>query len=152
MKIVKITKSNVEAALELNEELALFEKRFDKKSKVDDQMRRESRKTFEKKMKERNSLGLLVEQDGEYVAFLTGWIMRKNVWRTNIGYLCNLYVRPAYRRKGLARLIVKEFEKWLKSRKVRYTELSVYPGNDVAIKAWSVMGFKPCMLNMTKEI
>jgi ribosomal protein S18 acetylase RimI-like enzyme len=152
MKIVKITKRNVEAALELDEELALFEKRFDKKYKVDDQRRRESRRTFEKKMKERNSLGLLVEQDGEYAAFLTGWIMRKKAWRMNIGYLCNLYVRPAYRRKGLARLLLKEFEKWLKSRKVRYVELSVYPGNDVAVKAWSAMGFKPCMLDMAKEI
>jgi ribosomal protein S18 acetylase RimI-like enzyme len=152
MKIVKITKRNMEAALELDKELALFEKKFDKKSKVDDQRRRESRRTFKKKINDRNSLGLLVEQDGEYVAFLTGWIMRKNVWRTNIGYLCNLYVMPAYRRKGLARLLVKEFEKWLKSRKVRYVELSVYPGNNVAINAWSKMGFRPCMLDMIREI
>jgi len=152
MKIEKINEKNLQHALALEEELALFEAKIDKLKKVDTKRKKEIKEMFKKKIKDKKAFGVLAKYGNEYIAFLTGWIEFKRIWRMNIGYLCDLYVKPKYRKLGIGKMLVNEFIRWLKKKKIKYLELDVYYNNLLARKAWSAIGFKPYNLRMIKRL
>jgi len=152
MKIFKINKKNLEDAVSLECGLTKFESRFDKKLKVDMKKKNEVRKALLKAIKNKNELLLMAVHNGENIAIMTGSIEKKYIWRTSIGYLCDLYVKPEYRKKGIGKLLLKEFEKWLRMRGIKYVELTTYDANIGAKTAYGRMGFKPYTLRMIKRL
>lgn len=67
-------------------------------------------------------------------------------------YLGFMFVKPAYRGKGINGGITKALDKWIKSQDVSEIRLDVYAENAAALSAYKKSGFKPHMLNMRKRI
>lgn len=68
------------------------------------------------------------------------------------GYLCDAFILPEYRRRGIAKRLSKEFFKWLKSKNITYVYLDVYVKNIRGLKAWKKLGFKELTLGMRKRL
>jgi len=61
------------------------------------------------------------------------------------GEICDLYVSPAARRRGLGRALVAEARAWLEGRGARRIEVRVSPRNAEAQAFWRGLGFAPFM-------
>ena len=68
-----------------------------------------------------------------------------------LGHIAHLYVKPEYRRQGLAKKLYLIQKKWFLSKNVSNETLDVVYGNKVALGFWSSIGFKPSFLNFIKS-
>lgn len=64
-----------------------------------------------------------------------------NVYNNKIAQLDAVYIKPEYRKKGIARQIIKYFTEWSKRNKVSYIELKVCNNNSKAIELYEREGF-----------
>jgi GNAT superfamily N-acetyltransferase len=67
-------------------------------------------------------------------------------------YLGFMYVDPAYRGKGINKMIVDALEQWSLSKGITEMRLDVYSGNSSAIQAYEKTGFAKHMIEMRKPI
>lgn len=63
-----------------------------------------------------------------------------------------MYVLPAYRGKGINRLLIKELTDWAKQQGVLEVRLQVYTDNDAAIRAYEKVGFNKLMVEMRLDL
>jgi ribosomal protein S18 acetylase RimI-like enzyme len=59
------------------------------------------------------------------------------------GYLCDVYVYPDYRRKGIARSFLTAAKKWLIEKDIHTIEANWSVYSSEAQKTWSALGFNP---------
>ncbi len=67
------------------------------------------------------------------------------------GYIHDVFVREAYRRRGVGRRLVEEILDWLRHRGVSLIELTVATNND-AVHFWKRLGFQTYMHQMKLEL
>ncbi len=58
------------------------------------------------------------------------------------GYISDLYVKNAYRRKGIGKKLIDESKKFFKKQKIKYLELTTNHNNYESIKFYQKYGFK----------
>ena len=68
------------------------------------------------------------------------------------GYVGFMFVRPEYRGKGIAQMIIGKLKTWAKSRGLDELRLDVYDDNHRAVSAYEKVGFKKHMVEMRVEI
>jgi len=68
------------------------------------------------------------------------------------GYLGFMFVEPAYRGKGVNKLITDALLQWCKERKVYEIRLDVYDTNPAALRAYEKAGFTKNLINMRLDI
>lgn len=71
---------------------------------------------------------------------------------TYFAYLGFMYVRPAFRGKGINQSLLEALISWAKSKGISEIRLDVYDENIVAKNAYLKAGFKPILLTMRKGI
>ena len=59
-----------------------------------------------------------------------------------------MYVLPAYRGKGINKIIVQALQQWAITQNVFELRLDVYYGNEPAVKAYEKIGFSKHMIEM----
>ena len=87
---------------------------------------------------------LASEADGNVVAFAEGTLRRDYVngcSSSPVGFLEGLYVRPPFRRRGLARLLCKALESWAKEKGCREFASDVLLHNEVGQRLHEGLGF-----------
>ncbi len=101
-------------------------------------------KHFKRCIYSRNSHLLVVEENGKLLGYSLGEINKRSpVFKLReIGYISDVYVTASARKKGIAKLFLKELFAWFKSKKIHCIELIVHAENDIATKAWSKCGFE----------
>jgi ribosomal protein S18 acetylase RimI-like enzyme len=67
------------------------------------------------------------------------------------GYIHDVYVREAHRRRGVGRRLVEEILEWLRARGVTMVELTVAANND-ATAFWERLGFQTYMYQMKIDL
>ena len=67
------------------------------------------------------------------------------------GYISGLFVRPEFRKTGVAKELLKYAEKWFDGKGVKRVELKVNVGNDRATTFWKKSGFINQQILMIKE-
>ena len=67
-------------------------------------------------------------------------------------YLGFMFVKPAFRGKGVNKKIIDELIQWAKTKEITEIRLEVYNANEAAKKAYLKVGFKPNLLEMRIEI
>jgi ribosomal protein S18 acetylase RimI-like enzyme len=67
-------------------------------------------------------------------------------------YLGFMYVEPAYRGRGVNKLVLDALMKWAHEQHIDEAVLEVYNDNEPAIKAYEKSGFSRYMINMRKSI
>jgi len=93
---------------------------------------------------------LIAEVDGKAAGFLLGYIdslgdgdihLREEFRRS--GHISDVFVDPAYRRRGLTRAMLDEAERRFKSKGLAWMDLSFVDANDGAEKTYRAAGFAP---------
>lgn len=67
-------------------------------------------------------------------------------------YLGFMYTDPAYRGKGINRMIIEELKKWAAQNNITELRLDVYCNNQPAIQAYRKAGFQQHMIEMRMPI
>lgn len=67
-------------------------------------------------------------------------------------YLGFMYVKPAFRNRGINKLILSAIRAWAKNRDLTELRLEVYDKNETAKAAYLKAGFEPNLLKMRMEI
>jgi len=104
-------------------------------------------KGFLKEMKSNNHYWIVAEEKGEIVGFGQAWIKTKE-----IGMLEKVYVDRRWARQGIGLKLLKELEKWLISKKVKFIEAGIYYKNKPSIKLNEKAGYKPISIKMRKKV
>lgn len=93
---------------------------------------------------------MVIEIDGELVA--SGYAKKRRSrhytspdWHAFLGFM---YVSPDHRGQGLNKLLVDALHDWAREQGLTEVRLTVYPGNEPAIRAYEKQGFKPYLVEM----
>ena len=99
---------------------------------------RESMRVF---AEERDAIALVAEKmDGELTGFVIIHVERVAAGRR--GYVVTLDVAETWRRRGLARLLMREAEMRAVAAGARWMELHVFTGNESAIRFYERLGYE----------
>jgi ribosomal protein S18 acetylase RimI-like enzyme len=71
---------------------------------------------------------------------------------TRYGYIEEVYVVPASRRQGVARMLIEGGIRWLKERGAREVAAGVWVSNRASLELFEKMGFAPTGLLMTRGL
>ncbi len=105
-------------------------------------------KGFLEEMKSKNHYWIVAEnEEGGIVGFGQAWIKTKE-----IGMLEKIYVDRKAARQGIGLKLLKELEKWLISKKVKFIEAGIYCKNTPSIKLNEKAGYEPISVKMQKKV
>ncbi len=71
---------------------------------------------------------------------------------THFAYLGFMYVKPAFRGRGINQMILEALKNWSKSKGLSEIRLQVYDQNTIAKNAYLKAGFSPYLLEMRMAI
>ena len=100
-------------------------------------------------MKDPNTLVLIAESDS-YIAGCAYAIIKEGAMDfgpRKIGYLCDVFVEPDYRRQGITRQFLLTTQKWLQERGINTIEASWAVYCVEAQKTWRSLGFIPLSIS-----
>jgi ribosomal protein S18 acetylase RimI-like enzyme len=97
---------------------------------------------------------VVAEIDGQLVGSGYAQIRKADLFlkHTHFAYLGFMYVKPAFRGKGINQLLLETVISWVKAKGISEIRLEVYDENVVAKNAYLKAGFKPLILTMRKSI
>lgn len=100
-----------------------------------------------------NSCVVVVEHDGKIVAsgYAQSRCARHYLDHELYSYLGFMFTLPEYRGKGLNSRIIDFLKDWSDDKGLKEMRLTVYDGNDPAIKAYEKVGFKKHIIEMRLE-
>lgn len=82
------------------------------------------------------------DENNNILGYGFGFIMDYGkVYDNKVAQLDAVYIKPEYRKKGIARQIIQYFAEWSKNNKVSYIELKVCNNNNKAIGLYEKEGF-----------
>jgi len=106
------------------------------------------------RLNDRNAVILVAETKGETIGYAYGEVEGYDYMslRGPAGVLNDLIVDPAYRGRGIGRWLLDEIISRLKSRGVPRIVLSTAAKNKSAQRLFERSGFRPTMIEMTREL
>ncbi len=110
--------------------------------------KKEYKKDFNGIFSSKNSVLLVAEENKRLIGFLYGTL--KEYKSNRISDMEVLFISKKFRRKGIARSLIKEFIKILKNKKYKKIQLSVNTKNIGAIKLYEKLGFTIFKYEMRK--
>jgi GNAT superfamily N-acetyltransferase len=72
--------------------------------------------------------------------------------QSKYGYVGLMFVRPDFRRRGIARRINDQLREWVITCGVREQRLEVFANNTVAIQTYEDSGYRPLVVNMVCKL
>jgi len=144
MIVKKAKKEDFEHYSKLEKEFYNYHKKYNTFLQDINPKKRNIKKEFYDLIKEQNFFRFVMEGN-KTIGYIYGIIKKveeneKN-WRKK-GELNSIIITKKYRKKGVAKKLVKEFFKWLKNKKIRYVETSCNIKNNTMIKFNKKIGFK----------
>lgn len=154
IKVTKARRKHIPRIVEMWKDFMDFHAKVDPFYKRDPKAHIGYQKHLEKVIGSRNEQ-LYIAMDGNDVVGYTYARIVKYPPVFNyryFGYLNDMYVDPACRRKGLGRMMYKTAIEWFTRRGMKQIELGAVAKNRVAVGFWRKMGFRDRMIRMYKEI
>ncbi len=68
------------------------------------------------------------------------------------GYISNLYILEEYRKKGIAKKLIKKAEEWLKDAGTQHISLEIHVDNKPALDLYKKLGYEDYTLKLSKKI
>lgn len=148
MIIRKATSKDLVAYLKLKQEsLKDYSKIAGKKIKYN---KKGSIQEFKEHLNFKKGVILFVVDDNELISYLMGNFI-ENAYQ-KMSYIDDVFVLKNYRNKGIATLLMKEFEKITKLKHYPKIRLGVNTKNASAIELYKKLGFKTVHYDMEKMI
>ena len=107
-------------------------------------------KDFEEFINSRDKTILIVEDNKKIIGYLVASIFISSYQR--IGFIDFLFVSNKFRKKGIAKSLIKEFTIILKKKRIKRINLGVNPKNKKAINFYKILGFKLNKYEFGKDI
>jgi len=117
--------------------------------------KRNLKKEFEDLLKQKDTFFRFIEFDGEFAGYIYGLIEKigsnEKGWKKK-GDLNSIIVLPKFRGKGIAKFMTNGFLNWLKSKDIKYAEMSCNVKNKGMIKFANNLKFKKQHIKFGKVI
>ena len=154
MEIRKATMDNFEELLQLKLESKEDERAYNKLLEPVDKVKANYKEYLEKDIKGEWRAAIIAIENKKIIGMVIGRIYRSlrvagYERRASMG---NLYVKPEYRKKGMAKKLIEAFTDWAKSKEVKRITLSVYIDNKQVQDMYKKLGFKENNISMHKKI
>jgi len=157
MKIRKATKKDIPKILKLSENF-IEEYRKITKMKTSVSVRvalKFKEKIFKKDIKSKKGAIFVLEDNGKfkgYIFVLTFMPGMERAIKYSPAYISDLHIEKDCRRKGFAKKLIKEAEKWAKSKNKEEIILDVGTFNKGAINLYKKLKFKDKSLKLEKKL
>ena len=117
---------------------------------IEEKALKKRRKTLESD----NAICFVAEIDEELVGLVSASIDNEDGLFKQLGtaYIHDLYVRPDYRREGLASKLMNKIENWASDNSCQYVEFSVDSPNTPAIEFYRDEGYSEIRKKMRKAL
>jgi len=148
MRIRKARKDDQKAYVELvSKSNREYQRIIGKKVKFTEQ---EIKKNFKEFTQSKDKTILIVEDNKKMIGYLAASFLINSY--TRIGNIDFLFVNNNYRKKGIAKSLIKEFIKTLKSKNINKIRLKVNIKNKKIIKIYKNLGFNFYHYEMEKKL
>lgn len=149
MEITKATKKDLESYIILKiKDVQDYSKEIKKKLKIPSKSFIE--KEFNELTSNKNAIILFAKKENETIGYLVGNFI-KNPWN-NFGYIGDIFTESKFRKKGIGKKLIKEFEKVCRKRKRKNIRLDVSVKNKKALSLYKKEKFITTKYHMEKNI
>ena len=146
-------RKDLDVIVNLTLRLKKLNEEFDPLYTVKPNAEEEAKDYISKSFDDENVIMLVAEADGKVVGFVRALIKTRMFYQPDVeGVISDLYVLPAYRRKGVGDKLLDEVAKLLKARGVKILAAEFPPYNTIAVSFYEKRGFKPLLNTFFKEI
>ena len=157
VKIKKATKRDISKVLELSRNfIEEYRKATKMKTKVSiNTALSYKKKFFEKDLSSGNGVIFVAEKDKKiigYIFVLTFTPGMEKAKRYSPAYISDLHIEKPFRRKGFAKKLIKEAEKWSKDKNKKEIILDVGTFNKGAIDLYKGIKFKDKSIKLEKKL
>ena len=93
----------------------------------------------------------VAEVAGQVVGYVLGSVLDLHpdlFEQRRAGFIADLFVLPAYRRRGIARRLVAALNAWFAEQGMRIVEWNVAAANVEGLRFWQALGGQPIMVQM----
>lgn len=97
----------------------------------------------------------VAEVDGQVVGYVLGAVidLQPDLFEhADAGFIADLFVDPAFRRRGIARRLVEAINAWFAGQGVRHTEWQVAAANEDGLRFWQAIGGRAITVRMRVEL
>ena len=97
----------------------------------------------------------VAEAEGQVVGYVLGSVLDLHpdlFEQRRAGFIADLFVLPAYRRRGIARRLVAALNAWFAERGMRIVEWNVAAANTEGLRFWQTLGGQPIMVQMRASL
>ena len=149
MKIQKAKEKDFEnySRLKIND-IKSYSKTINKKLKIPS--KKFIKKEFKELISNKNSIILFAKSNNEIAGYLVGNFI-KTSWN-NFGYIGDIFTEYKFRRNGIGKKLIQEFERICRKRKRKSIRLDVSIKNKNAISLYKKKKFKIIKYNMEKKL
>jgi ribosomal protein S18 acetylase RimI-like enzyme len=152
MQIRRATIKDVDRLKHLKAEFYLWECETDDRLRVD-WADKQLKARLARNLKDPKKTAFFIAEEKGVIAGYSGGEIEKTpgfIRHKRRGHLFNLYVKPEYRRKGIAKKLIKAVLDWFKENEVVDIRLLVYTHNVRAHSIYRKLGFEDYMIEMKK--
>ncbi|HRZ85253.1 MAG TPA: GNAT family N-acetyltransferase [Candidatus Paceibacterota bacterium] len=113
------------------------------------------KKIFENDLGSGNGAIFLIEENKEAIGYIFVLLFipgMEKYKKDSPAYISDLYVKKSFRKKGFAIKLIKESEKWAKSKNKKEIILDVETFNNKALNLYKKIKFKPISFKLKKEL
>jgi ribosomal protein S18 acetylase RimI-like enzyme len=113
-------------------------------------LRAEAEARYHRSRDDPDSLHLVAEEDGELVGMAVGWIATVSSMSDEPALeVANVVVARVRRQRGVARALVLALADFARRRGVKRLVVKTYAENEVAMRFWRALGFRPRYVQLT---
>lgn len=139
--------SDLSTLLKFEQEIIKTERPMDPTIKIDDPIHYYDIEAY---IEAKDTEVIVAENEKEVVGSGYGQIRDRKTYfqQEKMGYIGFMYVKPAYRGKGISQMIIGVLCDWFKVRDIQEIRLTVYHENPKAIRAYEKADFRQHMVEM----
>jgi ribosomal protein S18 acetylase RimI-like enzyme len=151
--IRKARKEDLERIAEFVVRLKQVNEELDPMYVTRDDLASVARHYIERSLDDPNTILLVAEHESTVVGMVRAVIVDRVFYEPRIeALITDIYVHPSYRRRGVASLLIEKLAEEARSRGISLLAAEYPPGNRIAEKFFSRMGFKPLLVRVYRRL
>lgn len=143
MNIRRVVKEDFEGILNLQLQLEAVEIKFDDNLKEKCYATNKGMEKLKNRIADKENISYVaIDKGNTIIGFIDGRVPNDEWWyKETVAYLNHICVDQNYRRKGIAIVLLQEFEQEAKNKGAKYIRILAFPKNKPAISFYSKNGF-----------